>query len=146
MDLNVFLKEIERIAPGYGYGAGTRFDAMPVYHRLAITRWLADALEQPTDLDVVRQLATLGDAHRWLDAALRGGEQLRADAAGSSRLERRPGCASGPLLEQDLLPHLPGVVRPGHVPRLAVPGPDPPDRRVRRRRWPTASGPSSSSS
>ena len=103
MDLNVFLKEIERIAPGYGYGAGTRFDAMPVYHRLAITRWLADALERPTDLDVVRQLATLGDAHRWLDAALRGGEHLRADAAAST-----PGSSTRvrlrPLLEQDLLP------------------------------------------
>ena len=145
MDLNVFLKEIERIAPGYGYGAGTRFDAMPVYHRLAITRWLSDALERPTDLDVVRQLATLGDAHRWLDAALRGGEHLRADAAGST-----PGSSTRvrlrPLLEQDLLPIYLASFDPvtSHTCGGTAAG------RSRStsscRRWQTASGPSSSSS
>jgi len=103
VDLAAFLTRIDRIAPGYGYDAAARFDRMPVYHRLAITRWLADALEQPTDLDVIRQLPTLGDAHRWLDGALASGEVLREEepavvAGASSRVRLRP------VLDQDLLP------------------------------------------
>lgn len=103
MDLDAFLAQIDHLAPGYGYDGAARLDRMPVYHRLAITRWLADALDQPTDLDVVRQFATLGDAHRWLEAALEGGEVLRdrgpdrAPVAGTStRVRLRP------LLDDDL--------------------------------------------
>lgn len=101
MDLDAFLARIDHIAPGYGYDAAARFDRMPVYHRLAITRWLADALDQPTDLDVIRQLATLGDAHRWLAGALAAGESLRTEApaarpGSSTRLRLRP------LLDEDL--------------------------------------------
>jgi RimJ/RimL family protein N-acetyltransferase len=102
MDLDDFLARIDHLAPGYGYDTAARFDRMPVYHRLAITRWLADALEQPADLDIIRQLATVGDAHRWLEGALASGEQLRAPvtapAGTSTRVRLRP------VLEQDLLP------------------------------------------
>jgi RimJ/RimL family protein N-acetyltransferase len=101
MDLDAFLARVDDLAPGYGYDAAARFDRMPVYHRLAITRWLADALEQPTDLDVIRQFATLGDGHRWLVGALDAGEVLRsapaAPAGTSSRVRLRP------LLDEDLL-------------------------------------------
>jgi RimJ/RimL family protein N-acetyltransferase len=103
MDLADFLGRIDELAPGYGYDAATRFDKMPVYHRLAITRWLADALEQPADLDVIRQFETLGDAHRWLSRAIAGGDVLRApapttEAGTSTRVRLRP------LLDDDLLP------------------------------------------
>lgn len=101
MDLDDFLARIDHLAPGYQYDAAARFDKMPVYHRLAITRWLADALEQPADLDVVRQFATLGDAHRWLHGALVSGERLRtprpSTAGTSTRVRLRP------VLDQDLL-------------------------------------------
>lgn len=103
MDLDAFLARIDDLAPGYGYDAAARLDRMPVYHRLAITRWLADALDQPTDLDIIRQFATLGDAHRWLQAAVDGGESLRtatppAGSGGSTRVRLRP------VLDDDLLP------------------------------------------
>ena len=102
MDLDDFLARIDHIAPGYGYDAAARFDRMPVYHRLAITRWLTDALDRPVDLDVIRQLATLGDAHRWLAGALDGGEALRTE-----RERTRPGSSTRlrlrPLLDEDLL-------------------------------------------
>jgi RimJ/RimL family protein N-acetyltransferase len=103
MDLESFLARIDDLAPGYGYDATTSFDRMPVYHRLAITRWLADAVERPVDLEVIRQLATLGDAHRWLVAAIDAGEVLRA-----ARPAARPGSSTRvrlrPVLDDDLLP------------------------------------------
>lgn len=103
MDLDEFLSHIDHLAPGYGYDGAARFDRMPVYHRLAIHRWLADCLEQPTDLDIIRQHETVFDAWRWVDGAVRGGASLRSEppraARGrSTRLRLRP------VLDDDLLP------------------------------------------
>ncbi|MCU1369841.1 MAG: acetyltransferase, ribosomal protein N-acetylase [Ilumatobacteraceae bacterium] len=105
MHLDAFLARIDDLAPGYGYDAAARFDRMPVYHRLAITRWLADALEQPTDLDVIRQFATLGDAQRWLETAVAGGEPLRATARPASAASRGASTRVRlrPVLDDDLL-------------------------------------------
>lgn len=102
MDLATFLDHVDRLAPGAGYDAATRFEQMGVFHRLAVRRWLTDALEQPTDPEIIGQLASLGDAHRWLEGALASGEVLRADRAvgpgWSTRVRLRP------VLESDLLP------------------------------------------
>lgn len=101
MDLSTFLGHVERLAPGAGFDGATRFDEMGVYQRLVIHRWLADALEQPTDLDVVRQFPSLGDAHRWLAGAVASGEPLRqgrpSPPGRSTRVRLRP------VLESDLL-------------------------------------------
>ena len=103
MDLDAFLAHIDQIAPGYGYDGAARLDLMPVYHRLAITRWLADAFEQPADLDIIRQFATLHDAWSWLDGQLRSGDRLRA-----APTVRTPGASTRvrlrPLVDQDLGP------------------------------------------
>lgn len=77
IDLRSFLDHVERLAPGYGHDLDTRFDALPMVQRLALTRWLADRFVLPVDLDVVRQHGTLGDAWRWLDEARRSGEDIR---------------------------------------------------------------------
>ena len=102
MELTDFLARIDQFAPGYGYDEHTRLDALPTYQRLAITRWLADVLAAPVDHDVIRRFATLGDAWRWLDQALRDGEELAparpAREGSSSRVRLRP------LLDGDLLP------------------------------------------
>jgi hypothetical protein len=101
MDLHAFLEHVAEIAPDYGYDLATRFDSMPTYHRLAVTRWLADLLDRPVDLDIVRQFATLGDAWTWLERAIEAGEPLAA-AVGSPGTSTR--VRLRPLLDQDLLP------------------------------------------
>ncbi|MEZ5205136.1 MAG: GNAT family protein [Acidimicrobiales bacterium] len=104
MDLDDFLRQIDRLAPGGDHSLDTEVATLPVVQRIAITRWLADRLERPVDLDVVSQHRTLGDAWRWLDEVqqsdepTRGADPLRHRVGESSRVRLRP------LVEEDLGP------------------------------------------
>lgn len=103
MDRDAFLAQIERLVPGHGLGLDGRLDQLGPYPRLVVTRWLADVLERPTDLTVVRRLVTVREAWHWLEGELRRGERLRHRApvgslGSSTRVRLRP------VLDDDLLP------------------------------------------
>jgi hypothetical protein len=114
-----FLARVEEIAPGSGYDKGTRLDEMPVFHRLAVTRWLSDAFARPVDVGIVRQLDTLGDAWVWMRDVADAGEQLRQDEPGSgpgagvtSRVRLRP-----VIPERDVIPLYEAAFEPANATR-----------------------------
>jgi hypothetical protein len=86
MDRAEFLHHMERIAPGPGLGPDDPLADLAPYRRLVITRWLADALEQPTDLEVVQALPTLAAA--W--GVARGGRPRRRAPADEPPLGAGP--------------------------------------------------------
>lgn len=99
MDRATFFLTIERLAPGTDIGEATALASLPVAQRTLVTRWLASLFEQPADHDIVRQLATVGDAWGWVSGALRTGDVVRRPAPGAGERWR---VALRPLVDQDL--------------------------------------------
>lgn len=99
-----FIARVRAFVPSDDHAADTRIDAFPAYQRILITRWLADAFVEPTPLALVEQLATLGEAYDWMQAALAAGQSLRstpptdAGSGASTRVRLRP------ILDFDLVP------------------------------------------
>jgi RimJ/RimL family protein N-acetyltransferase len=103
MSWDSFLGHVGKISPGNEYGKESRIEEMPVSQRLMITRWLSEIFVQPTDLDIVRQYDTLGDAWDWVNSELSRGETLREQVDDHTGTETGR-VALRPVLDRDVMP------------------------------------------